>query len=1260
MPPANRFDAAGAYPNMPVKEAQAIAQRLAAEEGLVGIEALRRSRVIMGEMRQHYTGRTAQRARAAGASDFDLLAFRQSLLARADAAALRGDNALAGGLQEQAYQLRNDLEFELEQLDARAGNPDLTQAEAKALVDRAEAIRRALDDVEMAPTTLSNEGDDLLAARSRYAGRNAERVERERVPRTNMTRDQIRDAMRASELDGHDLPFGMSSTGSRQHTEDGDHILIDADAILASFKSKPWTTSNMEGVDAFPEDAFATPEDWLNFVVHHEVEHSVNPRMADETEAAYENRINLRAYQMVQEGNLPFSPSRNLVDRIAVAPTPRGRLERIIKDTGALIHRYTAELADDYAIQTVRSRQGGTSVPGGSVFQRTQRWIAHSYTVRNAINDEYLKLRGVPEDAPRLQKEAALGARALPGVRNLMDGPGTQSLADFRREVARAIVGFDDVADAAKAAAAKINRVTREMEEVQRELGMFQSTKGYRMRADRMERTAQRFEEMAGRTNDEWGTDLLDNAARLRGEAAELRRMADDPVMPTGEPNYYTRIWDQGAIEGRETELLQILERGYARVGHENPQAAAQGALDTIRMDPEGAMHMVGMPSSLKHRSIPVTNREVFDFIVQDPELVMNIYLRRVGGAIEMTRSFGDAFGLDAIDLMRADMLERGIGRQDIEAALQIFEDARDRIVGGFHASDPMSLNHRAVRAIKNVTNLIIYGKGLYSQVNDVARMIAVQGMGLRGMVTGHGSGRPAGFLGGVLGAVVGDLSRFSPGGNAKLAGEALDIVTARVMARLIEDDSALVVTKQTWLEKKLASAQAPFFYLNGMAPFSVIMKEMAGLVSGHNIINEATQVATAVRGGQAPDARVMARLKAIGIDEQDAMILADMPVERGKTGLILANVNEWEGARGDRARSVFLAAVNGEVRRSVITPGPLDRPAIFDGVFHTKKGRQAGLQAVEDAKRRVALAEQAFASVARLEEADPARIAALDALRAAKGELTVARRSVGRAGRIDAPFASLPFQAQSFAMGAASKMVAGLMSPRDRARVAGLVSLFAAGAISTWLKAGDYFENMTWEEFAAETFDNTGIGTWVGNLGKAVDTAMDNPFIPGNEFDRNDARVADEIGAAGPAVGIAAQLIEAFVSADMSNDDRVAAIRRSLPFANLIWLDGMLDTLNEMWDSENIEDPAYEGGSAGGETSLADDEAEAAGGGRFGVRVKDRRVPVLEGEEEDLSLPDGSEFVGLKPLPTNREVKAMKQDRKAERARPRRKPRLL
>jgi muramidase (phage lysozyme) len=87
------------------------------------------------------------------------------------------------------------------------------------------------------------------------------------------------------------------------------HIAIDVDKIKSEFNEKPWTNPKVEGVRPLAETAFKSPEEWAQFVLRHEEEHTLHPRNEGETQADYENRINSIALDTIRK-----NPYFNLAD----------------------------------------------------------------------------------------------------------------------------------------------------------------------------------------------------------------------------------------------------------------------------------------------------------------------------------------------------------------------------------------------------------------------------------------------------------------------------------------------------------------------------------------------------------------------------------------------------------------------------------------------------------------------------------------------------------------------------------------------------------------------------------------------------------------------------------------------------------------------------------------------------------------------------------------------------------------------------------
>ena len=67
------------------------------------------------------------------------------------------------------------------------------------------------------------------------------------------------------------------------------------------YAEKPWTKPQVEGVYPIAENAFPTFQDYVDFVVAHEAEHTMTPRAEGQTKAQYENQTNQRALKALND-----------------------------------------------------------------------------------------------------------------------------------------------------------------------------------------------------------------------------------------------------------------------------------------------------------------------------------------------------------------------------------------------------------------------------------------------------------------------------------------------------------------------------------------------------------------------------------------------------------------------------------------------------------------------------------------------------------------------------------------------------------------------------------------------------------------------------------------------------------------------------------------------------------------------------------------------------------------------------------------------
>jgi hypothetical protein len=894
-----------------------------------------------------------------------------------------------------------------------------------------------------------------------------------------------------------------------------DTITIDSSAILAGFESKPWTRPALDGVEPLADDAFKTKEAWLNFSILKELNQKTTPRLEGETAAAYENRINQLAMDEFNAGRLPLSPTTdNVLQSLAILPTPSGTLQRLAPDH-VETHDLAQGIAGDHSTMTVANREGRPTTPGGSVFQRAQRWMMSMYITRitnNAAYAQYVTGKAAASVAGNAFEATRVG---LPLIgRAAREGKLTR--AEFNAYVGRAAnsnkafemfgkpLSETDMA-IVKQAAEQQRALYAQFEAKIRDLSIFdiqaQASKEIEWRKAANERDLSRLEGLRStKLRDIIRQEVADREAKIAELEQQLEEMKGEAIVPAGEEYYFPRLFDIGKIRADYDNFVKRIADAY---GGDDALARAKVTVDRILG--EGGEEFVpgmGTPKHLKGRQIPLTNEELADFIVWDSELVMGLYARRMGATIEMFDRYGSRFLDKQFDDLKAALRRDGYDEKQIGKILQQEEDLRDRVLGRFHGKDPMSWDNRVVRALKNYGSLTLMGRSIYSQSMDVARTIATEGykpvwQAMHTMLRG-------------------ELKDFQRGSYAKEAGEAMELINARWMAQLIDNDSALTVTNQTALERGLAGAQSAFFQLNLMNPFTVVWKEFTSTIQTHVLLTEARQVAAAVRSGKTlqtmtkKEQATVARLNSWGIDLRTAQTIADMPVEKLEGGnLLLANMENWKGRDGERARDILLGAISGTARASTITPGPLQRAAIMDGVF----------------------------------------------------------RVGGK--RVEAPILSLPFQLMSFTMASSAKLTHSMLSGRDRSVATSLTALMLGGAFATWLKSPTGFDYMEPEEFALNTLENSSVLGYLSDVYKRIeDVSGYGPRAALGIEGPGDGTITEKVGAiAGPAPSVIAGMIEAFVSdsPDLSERERAGMVRRAIPMSGLVWWDSYMKELSTL-----------------------------------------------------------------------------------------------
>lgn len=933
-------------------------------------------------------------------------------------------------------------------------------------------------------------------------------------------------------------------------TEAEDTIFIDSVAIAKSFKDKPWTKPRYEGIKPIAEDAFKTPEEWVNFVAYHELHHTVNKRKPDESVADYENRTNDAALEEIRGQRLPNSPTRGLFSDLALAPTSQGSMTWNAPDDG-FVHDMFTMTGGDMSTQTIGANAGRASTPGGSVFQRSMRWNTEYFQGAQAIRKAYSKyVRGYAKEGEfglaidNIKAQLPIVGTARKQGKMLFDewtkfvGQAQFNNSEFSID-GRTLLPEEMAL--AREAAAELRIIKKRFLDAAKEQDMFDFQKKIQREIAWREKAQVRDEALLVKAKPKQKAELVSRMDERTAELDDLRLQAVDaresPVIHKGDDDFFHRVFHIGNIRERYDDFVERIAMSFAR-------EARQTGSDSDTLDNIDELTMVGVTDDMRERArkvadniigegeedeaygvvvgnstrplkarvLPLSNKELADFIVLDADVVLSVYTRKMGPAIEMNRMWGSRNMAEQMDALQSHLITSKYSKETREKIIWGMEATRDRVLNNFHAKDPFSWDNRVARALKNYANITVMGNGVKSMVVEVAKTVAIEGHAPMFKAL-HASFRKG-------------LEGVGHGKHSRAAGEGFELVMARTLNKGMEQDSGLVVTSQTSIERGLASLQTPFFVGNLMNPFTVALKDWSSVMSAHRLIADSKTLAAALRSGKTlatlskSESKLAAELASWGINARNAQVIADMPVDKTNDLLYLPNIDNWTGRSGEVARDVFLGAMSGIIRSNIVTPGPLQRAAIMDGVFRVKKG---GLVS----------------------------------------------RTLGDGGdRLEMPLLSLPFQLLSFTMSSSAKTTHAMLSGRDRNTYITLTSMFMGGMFATYLSAGDNWENMTWEEVTLSAIDRSGILGWGFDVIKRVEALTDyGPRAALGMEQFGEGQIADEVSAVGgPAAGIMAGVAEAFINDDMTDQQQASNIRRGIPMAGMIWWDEFLKDMTRAY----------------------------------------------------------------------------------------------
>ena len=625
--------------------------------------------------------------------------------------------------------------------------------------------------------------------------------------------------------------------------------------------------------------------------------------------------------------------------------------------------------------------------------------------------------------------------------------------------------------------------------------------------------------------------DMATQLARLEQErtaaADALQQAVDDPHVffdqAGRQEGYFSRWFNETEILANRPQFERLITSIFAR---DNPLGAAERAksfVDDMLSQADTADEGAPMGGNVRHlhqRKLKVGNSykiddpelgeiRMSDFIETDAEVVFDTYVRRAGARIEMARQFGDPDLWGTLHDMeihwREKTMKPDMSPDEIRLARAAFDEwkgqielSRDDVLGRLKTAPPWRRDNAIARHLRDIGNFVRLPKVLLTTIPELAR---------GPMVNGFGRAYKSVFMRAF--ATLEQVDRTSK--DMKLTGEILEMVLPHGAARLNDLNSA-AVSRGSAYTRAISQHLPTFFKINGLTPTTVIHKEIVQMQTMHRVLEDAAEIAKALNSGQPPDATLVARQAADGISLRDNLLLAKMPIERTGNGLILAATQNWAGNEGRRATNLLVNAMQVTARRAVVTPGPADLPLIARGVF-TWKGRKV----------------------------------------------------------FESDLMGLLFAFKGYGMAAMQKVVLSGMQGRDVNFSAGIVSMLMLGALTVYIKTPELaWRNKSYEEIMLEAYEASGIGGFIfSDLNGMIETYSAQqlgmrPMLGLDPRMGNQGALGKYVDMMGPGASVYGQVVQAFIDPDpeLTMSNRAQMIRRSIPYANFYFIDGLTRNL--------------------------------------------------------------------------------------------------
>ena len=619
---------------------------------------------------------------------------------------------------------------------------------------------------------------------------------------------------------------------------------------------------------------------------------------------------------------------------------------------------------------------------------------------------------------------------------------------------------------------------------------------------------------------------MLDIEEILNNKDAFIKFVAEKFL----EPKHRLYVFKKNPITGRE-ELIELDTSLEARTKRATKLAnkLIDGDIDDVDgifgkgVDKSGNVAYGVSPFkrrvlNFEHSSFLKENNGIADFVITDVDYLLRQYITRDSMAIETAKRFGDPhlrqFTFETKIKFITDEVTSEQDVSNMNKIVSLFLDEHNKMRGTLSTEDPSSIGKRGAAFLRDWTSLAVMGKVIYSATVDAGRPIMVNGfrktfgVGLNNFITNQ-----EGY--------------FRAIDNLRYMGVAAEVALGMARKRFIEDGGQIGKASSKlgrWFDRQAARVhnfQATFYTINGLTPWTQMMKDFQGVISAHRFIEDSVAWSK-----NDLDVVGQQRLLSYGIDKKTADLFAKMPYE-DLDGLLTANTNKWGSRKGGLVASrKFKEALYADINRTIITPSSADQLNMMHGVIKVR---------------------------------NPNYVDFFDSSKVAK---FVGFQKTDYGGQFSNAWVGLPFQFFSWGIAANRRLVISGMQGREQNAVMGMLAMVTLGMMADRMKNKRAWQNKSTEEKMIRAVEQSGVLGIFSDLNFMAETISGGltgqpiglrPLL-GVEPRFGDANVMDATGefvGAGPSLLLDAAYM---FGSDSTFDERRNSARRLLPLQNL-WL---------------------------------------------------------------------------------------------------------